>query len=125
MISYCSGVSSLRHSASVRVTGYCVCIGMILYFISLDPGSASPSGMTASRALDRQRVDSRADRAGDRDRRRHEHELVDLVGGAIVGELLEIEDLSHGHAHDRDRDPVPGLVDALLALVAPDFGASG
>src|SRR5664279_5007776 len=81
--------------------------------------------MTASRSLDRQRVDRRADRAGDRDRRRHEHELVDLVGGAIVGELLEIEDLAHGHAHDRDRDPMPGLVDALLALVRAHLAAPG
>src|ERR1035437_1881995 len=58
-------------------------------------------GMTASPSFDRQRIDRRADRAGDRNGRRHEHELVDLVGGAIVGELLEIEDLAHGHAHDQ------------------------
>src|SRR5664279_4649923 len=75
--------------------------------------------------FDRQRVDRRADRAGDRNGRRHEHELVDFVDGAIIRDSLEIEDLSHGHAHDRDGDPVPGLVDALLALVGPHFAAPG
>src|SRR5579872_5559187 len=68
-----------------------------------DPGSASPSGMTAARSLDRQRIDRRTDRAGDGDRRRDEHEFIHLVGGAIVCEFLEVEYLAHGHAHDRDR----------------------
>src|SRR5262249_30020757 len=38
---------------------------------------------------------------------------------------LELEDLAHGHAHDRDRDPVPRLVDAFLALVRADLAAPG
>src|SRR6185312_6255023 len=69
--------------------------------------------------------DRRADRAGDRDRGRDEQELVDLVGGAVVRQFLQLEDLAHGHAHDRDRDPVPGLVDAGLALVRPHLAAPG
>src|SRR5262249_58677373 len=65
-------------------------------------------------SLDRQGVDRRADRTGDRDRGGDEQELVDLVGRAVVGELLEIEDLAHGHADDRDRDPVPALSPTAL-----------
>src|SRR6185503_9401592 len=66
-------------------------------------------------SFDRQRIDRRANRAGNRDCRRDEQEFVSLVGGAVVGQLLELEDLAHGHAHDRDRDPVPGLIDAFVA----------
>src|SRR3954462_4342560 len=76
-------------------------------------------------SFDGERIDRRADRAGDRDRRRDEQEFVGLVGGAVVGKLLELEDLAHGHAHDRDGDPVPRLIDALLALVRPHFAAPG
>src|SRR6186713_3384185 len=92
-----------------------------------DPGFAAMPrpGMTASPSLDRQRIDRRADRAGDRDRRGDEQEFVSLVGGAIVAQLLQLENLAHGHAHDRDGDPVPGLVDTLLALVRADFAAPG
>src|SRR5713101_5854155 len=41
--------------------------------------------------LDRQWIGRRSHRAGDRDGRRDEHELVDLVGQAVLGEILEIE----------------------------------
>src|SRR5215813_2191708 len=75
--------------------------------------------------LDRQWIHRAPDRAGDRDRGRDEHELVDLVGRAVVGELLEVENLAHGHAHDRDGDPVPRLVDARLGLVRPHLAAPG
>src|SRR6185437_3046419 len=64
-------------------------------------------------SLDRQRIDRRANRTRNRDCRRDEQKFVSLVLLAIVRELLELEDLAHGHAHDRDRDPVPGLVDVL------------
>src|SRR5262249_30677406 len=66
-----------------------------------------------------------SDRAGDRDRRCDEHELVNLVGSAIVSEILQVENLAHGHAHDRDRDPVPGLVDAAFGVVRPHLAAPG
>src|SRR5262249_15678032 len=66
-----------------------------------------------------------SDRAGDRDRRCNEHELVNLVGSAIVGEILQIENLAHGHAHDRDRDPMPGLVDATFGVVRPYLASPG
>src|SRR4029077_2073470 len=59
------------------------------------------------------------------DRWRNEHELVDLVGGAVLGEILEVEDLAHGHAHDRDGDPVPGLVDAAFGVVRTHLAAPG
>src|SRR5262249_50124216 len=80
---------------------------------------------TGDALCDRQRVGGRADRAGDWDRRRHEHELVDLVGGAVLAEVLEIEDLAHGHAHDWNGDPVPGLVDAAFGVVRPHLAAPG
>src|ERR1051325_1265298 len=82
-------------------------------------------GPTYVTLLDRQGIDRRADAAGDRDRGRDEQELVGLVGGAVLAELLQLEDLAHGHAHDRDGDPVPGLVDAVLALVRPHLAAPG
>src|SRR6185437_13283906 len=97
----------------------------------MGPGSRSARLRLASLArdtevlLDRQRIDRRADCAGDRNRRRDEQEFIDLVGGAVVRELLELEDLAHGHPHDRDRDPVPGLVDAVLAFVWTHLAAPG
>src|SRR4029079_19668210 len=81
--------------------------------------------MTASPSFDRQRIDRRTDRPGDRDRRRDEQELISLVGGAILAQFLQLENLAHGHPHDRDGDPVPGLVDALFALVRPYLAAPG
>src|SRR5467141_4121924 len=74
-------------------------------------------------SLDPEWIGRRAYRAGDRDRRRDEHELVDLVGQAVLGQILEIEYLAHGHAHDRDGDPVPGLVDAAFGVVRPHLAA--
>src|SRR5262249_14785823 len=50
-------------------------------------------------------------------------ELVDFVGGAILGQLFEVEDFAHGHAHDWNSDPVPGLVDPLFAFVRPHLAA--
>src|SRR4051812_11209950 len=73
--------------------------------------------MMAGPSFDRQRIDRRADRTGDRDGRRDEQKLIGLVGGAILAQFLQLENLAHGHPHDRNGDPVPGLVDALLALV--------
>src|SRR6478752_1036562 len=106
MISYCSGVRILRHSASVWVTGYCFVIVNV-----------------PSLLFDRQRIDRRPHGAGNRYGRRHEQEFVDFVLLAIVGEFLQVKYLAHGHAHDWDRDPVPGLIDPLLAFVRPDFTA--
>src|SRR4029079_17902598 len=106
IISYCSGVRILRHSASVWVTAYCFVIVNV-----------------PSLLLDRQRIDRRPHCAGDWYGWRHEKEFVDFVLLAIVGEFLQIKYLAHGHAHDRDRNPVPGLVDPLLAFVRPDFTA--
>src|SRR5262245_8070206 len=75
-------------------------------------------------SLDRLRIDRRAGAAGDDQRRAAEEELVDAVGVAILGQLLEIEDLSHAQTHGRDHHPVPGLV-RLGGLVRPDFDAPG
>src|SRR5437660_12735076 len=79
----------------------------------------------ATGLFDRQRIGRRSYRAGDRDGGCDEHELVYLVRGAIVGEILEIENLAHGHAHDRDGDPMPGLVDAGFGVVGPYLAAPG
>src|SRR3954465_1989220 len=76
-------------------------------------------------SLNRKGVGGRSYCSGDRNRRRHEQELVDLVGEAILGEILQVEDLAHGHAHDRDGDPVPGLVDAGLAFVGAHLATPG
>jgi hypothetical protein len=48
-----------------------------------------------------------------------------LMASGLVGELLDMEDLAHGHPHDGNGDPVPGLVDAALGIVRPDLAAPG
>src|SRR5882724_3720981 len=80
--------------------------------------------MTPSVSLDRLRVDRRASAAGDEERRAAEEELVDAVPGAVLGQLLEIEDLAHTQAHRRDHHPVPRLV-RLFGLVRAYFDAPG
>src|SRR5205807_7773597 len=66
-----------------------------------------------------------ADRSSDRKGRRDEQEFIDAVGGGLLGQILHVEDLAHGHAHDRDRDPVPGLVDPGLRLVGTHLTTPG
>src|SRR5215467_12358047 len=70
------------------------------------------------------RVDRRAGAAGDDQRRAAEEELVGAVLGAVLGQLLEIEDLAHAQAHGRDHHPVPRLV-GFLGLVRPHLDAPG
>src|SRR6185312_17337772 len=86
-----------------------------------------PTLLTCASSLDRQRVDRRTDRAGDRDCRRDEQEFVNAVRSAVVGQFLQLKDLAHGHAHDGNRDPVPGLVDVLALgdLIRPHLAAPG
>src|SRR5262245_38813547 len=74
--------------------------------------------------LDRLRINGRAGAAGDDQRRAAEEELVDTVGVAVLGQLLEIEDFAHAQAHGRDHHPVPGLV-RLGGLVRPHLDAPG
>src|SRR5437870_3557322 len=69
-----------------------------------DPNIARP-------LLDRLWVDRRSGAPGDHQRWRAEKELVDAVGGAVLGELLQIENLAVHDPDRRDRDPVPGLED--------------
>src|SRR5215475_13140476 len=91
------------------------------------PRCARPSGMTPTMSLNRLRVDRRAGAAGDEERRATEEELIDAVLLAVLGELLEIEDLAHAQAHGRDHHPVPGLVRfgglVRTHLDAPGVGA--
>src|SRR5262249_54440161 len=79
------------------------------------------------RLLDSLRIDGRAGAAGDDQGRAAEEELVDLVGGAVLGKLLEVEDLAHAQAHGRDHHPVPRLVGPVglvrAHLDAPSIGA--
>src|ERR1700730_770353 len=56
------------------------------------------------------RVDRRPGGAGDNERRAAKEEFVDPVLGAVLGELLEIEDFAHTQTHGRDDHPEPGLV---------------
>src|SRR6516165_3339131 len=65
------------------------------------------------------RVDRRAGGARDHQRRAAEEEFVDCVGGAILGELSQVEHLAHVQAHGRNHHPMPGLVD-VLGLVGTD-----
>src|SRR5689334_21823124 len=80
--------------------------------------------MTPTASLDRLRVDRRARSARDNQRRPAEEEFVDAILIAILGELLEIEYLTHAEAHGRDHDPVPGLV-GLFGLVRTHLDAPG
>src|SRR5262245_2532367 len=86
--------------------------------------AARPSGMTPTASFNRLRIDRRAGAAGDDERRAAEEEFVDAVGGAILGQVLEIEDLAHAQAHGRDHHPAPGLV-RLGRLVWPHLDAPG
>lgn len=62
-------------------------------------GSPSFRGVDAhDGSLERERVDRRADRPVDLERRRHPHELESTIRGAVVGELLEIVDPGEGDA---------------------------
>src|SRR5581483_1165249 len=72
-----------------------------------------PSCMVCVPLLDGLRVDGRAGAAGDDEGGAAEEELVHLVAGAVLGQLLEVEHLAHVKAHGRDHHPVPGLVDVL------------
>src|SRR5262249_45221877 len=109
---------SARHSAPLI---FRLCPSMV----SLSGTKRNGISRRCRSSLDRQRVGWRTARAGDRERRCNQHELVKLVGNAVVGEVFQIENLAHGHAHDRDRDPVPGLVDAAFGVVRPPLGAPG
>src|SRR5580704_16245941 len=80
--------------------------------------------MTASRSLNRLRIDRRTGAAGDDERRTAEEKLVDTVLVAILGELLEIENFAHAKSHRRDHHPVPRLV-GLGGLVRPDLDTPG
>src|ERR1041385_5293360 len=75
-------------------------------------------------SLDRLRIDRRAGRAGQMQRRRGEEELVDAILRAILRQLLQIKDLTHRNADHRDHHPVPRLV-GILRLVGPYFAAPG
>src|SRR5215813_9166217 len=80
--------------------------------------------MTPTASLDRLRVDRRAGAAGDDQRRPAEEEFVDAVVGAILRQILEIEDFAHAQPHGRNDHPVPGLV-CLRGFVRPHLDAPG
>src|SRR5882672_12214077 len=83
------------------------------------------SGARAEALLDRLGIDRRAGAPGDHQRRRAKKELVDAVGGAVLGELFEIEDLAVHDPDRRDRDPVPGLEDVRPARVGSHLDPPG
>src|SRR6516162_1494006 len=80
--------------------------------------------LTPTASLDRLRIDRRAGAAGDDQRRSAEEELVDAVVGAILRQILEIEDFAHAQPHGGNDHPVPGLV-CLHGLVRPHLDAPG
>src|SRR5262249_42369223 len=77
------------------------------------------------RLLDRLGVDRRAGPPSDDQRRSAEEELVDAVGRAICGKLLDVEDLAVYDADRGDRDPVPGLEHVRLGVVRADLDPPG
>src|SRR5262252_3971251 len=80
--------------------------------------------LTPTASLDRLRIDRRAGAAGDDQRRPAEEEFVDAVVGAILRQILEIEDFAHAQPHGRNHHPVPRLV-CLRGLVRPHLDAPG
>src|SRR2546423_7748521 len=70
------------------------------------------------------RIDRRAGAAGDDQRRSAEEEFVDAVLGAVLRQILEIEDFAHAQPHGRNHHPVPGLV-RFRGLVRPHLDAPG
>src|SRR5215813_2754272 len=89
-------------------------------------GFAAAAGiwMTPTASLNRLRIDGRAGAAGDDQRRSAEEEFVDAVLGAILRQILEIEDFTHAQSHGRNDHPVPGLV-RFCGLVRPHLDAPG
>src|ERR1700730_17087321 len=74
--------------------------------------SLAPAGYATvmQNLLDRLRIDRRPGSAGDDERRAAKEEFVDPVLGAVLGELLEVEDFAHAQTHGWDDHPMPGLV---------------
>src|SRR5215472_10329674 len=79
---------------------------------------------TPMASLDRLRIDRRAGAASDDQWRSAEEELVDAVAGAILRQILEIEDFAHAQPHGGNDHPVPGLV-RFRRLVRPHLDAPG
>ena len=67
------------------------------------PGNAASAAYLMARGLI-----GRAHCLGDLQDRRGEEELPDAVGGAVVGERFEVEDLAEAHAHVADQHHVHG-----------------
>src|SRR6266478_4786638 len=80
--------------------------------------------MTPTASLYRLRIDRRAGAAGDDQRRSAEEEFVDAVLGAVLRQILEIEDFTHAQPHGRNDHPVPGLV-RFRGLVRPHLDPPG
>src|SRR5712692_5565213 len=91
---------------------------------SWGPRRGGCSRPRSARSRDGERVHRRADGAGERQRRRHEEELVDARVRAVLGQLVEREDLADQHAHVGDEDLVDWLV-AVGNLVGAYFHAPG
>src|SRR5215475_3177955 len=79
---------------------------------------------TPMASLDRLRIDRRAGAASDDQWRSAEEELVDAVAGAILRQILEIEDFAHAQPHGGNDHPVPGLV-RFRGLVRPHLDTPG
>src|ERR1035437_723037 len=61
-------------------------------------------------SLDCLRIDGRSGPPGQMQRRRREEALVDSVGGAVLGKVLQIKDFPHGNPDRWNDDPVPRLI---------------
>src|SRR5258705_4437086 len=74
--------------------------------------------------LQHDRIDRRADRARDRQRRRAEQELIHVVLCAVVRQILQVKNLAHRDAYHRNHYPMPRL-ERFGAFVWAHFAAPG
>src|SRR5580658_10469120 len=119
-------ILSLSSSAKARTTQYSLRTDLIpdAEATGCPAFAGHDSAVAPTASFYRLRVDRRAGAAGDDERRAAEEEFVDAVLVAILGELLEIENLAHAKSHRRDHHPVPWLV-GLGGLVRPHLDAPG
>src|ERR1700682_4321210 len=75
-------------------------------------------------SLDCLRIDWRSGSARQMQRRCRKEELVDSVGRAILGELLQIKYLTHGNPDRWNDDPMPGLI-SFVGFVGTHLAAPG
>src|SRR5690606_16089516 len=80
--------------------------------------------MVVSGLLDRDGVQGRTHSAGDGQWGRGEQKFVYPVGGAVFGQVFDVEDFAHADAYHGNHHPVPRL-GAVVGFVGTYFAAPG